>query len=101
MKSYVVRPVLCVFLVLCGCVATVTDERLASRTASFLGVYPSDITISNRRSDGDIIYYDAHVRRGESVGRIYPCSYTERRSGVDLIVYSNIRETSDIGCDLR
>jgi hypothetical protein len=55
-----------------GCQSTMlTDDRIASNTASILGVAPDQLAISNRRSDGATnTYYIAKTR----AGREYACT---------------------------
>jgi hypothetical protein len=86
--------VLCAALGLCGCAGAITDERLASDTAGVFGVSPSDVTISNRKSDGETIYYDARIRSGKS----YACSRKGQQTGIDLIFFSSTNEELSVEC---
>lgn len=55
-------------LTLAGCQTTMlSDDRIASNTAGMLGVPPSDVTISERRTDGPTnTYYVATTKDGKS-----------------------------------
>ena len=61
-----------ILLVLSGCQdQMMSDDRLTSAISGVLGVPPSDLSLSDRRSDGATnTYVTAHVKGGQS----YACT---------------------------
>ena len=71
MKTLNIIILLAVASSLTGCASTMlSTDKIAINTASVIGVPQEDITITDRRTDGDITYYKVRTKKGT----VYNCT---------------------------